>query len=424
MRIAIIGAGISGNVAAYLLSQSAEIVVYEREDRLGGHSATVDISYDGAPISVDTGFIVYNMGNYPVLCAMFDHLGVKTEASDMSFSVSLEKGAFEWCGDSLDSIFADRGNITSLSFWRMLAGILRFNSRALADLAADTVPDLSLGDYLKAIGVSDAVRDRYIVPMGAAIWSTPAAEMLAFPARSFLNFFNNHRLLHLRKPDWRTVSGGSRQYVEKLTTDFSSRIRKGCAAIKVNRLDTHVEVTDETGRTSRFDHVILACHSDQALALLEDASSEEREALAAIRYRPNNVYLHRDERLMPSRRKCWAAWNYMTANENGEVVVSYWMNKLQNLPKERPLFITLNPAEPPAPELTFGHYIYDHPQYDRPAIAAQQTIQRLQGQRNTWFAGAWLGYGFHEDGARSGLEVAERLGARIPWTAGKARETA
>lgn len=423
MRIAIIGSGIAGNAAAWALStgSSHEIVVYEKDHRPGGHSATVDIDYDGAPIAVDTGFIVYNELNYPNLTELFAHLDVQTQASDMGFAVSAKGGKREWAGRGeamLDGLFARRRNIVSLAHYRMIREMFRFNKCAAADYHANRLGGMTIGDYLAAGRYSSVFRDSYLAPMGAAIWSMPPARLLGFPAASFIAFFENHRLLHWDRPSWRTVTGGSRRYVEKLTAPFRDRIRLGVAATEISR-DAHgVTVRDSTGAVERFDKVVLATHSDQALALLADASPLERQVLGDIGYRSNDVWLHRDPALMPRRKAAWSAWNVLASDDpEAELTLTYWMNALQGIDKRKPVFVTLNPPAPPRPELTFGRYNYSHPQYDRAALAAQARLPGIQGRNHLWFTGAWTGYGFHEDGLKAGLTAAEALGASVPWRA-------
>ncbi len=421
MRIAIIGTGIAGNAAAYTLSTSTghDLTIYERDNRLGGHSATVDVDVDGRTLSVDTGFIVYNEMNYPNLTALFAHLGVATQDSTMSFAVSARGGRFEWCGRTervVDGLFAQRRNLLSPGYLSMLLEILRFNRLAVADRRAGSLVELPLGDYLEWRGFSKRFRDDYLIPMGAAIWSMSPAAMLAFPAASFVAFFENHHLLQWNRPVWRTVTGGSRTYVDMISRPFRDKVRLGTGVRSVRRSVFGVDVTDDTGRQDTFDHVIFATHSDQALACLADPSEQERDVLGSIRYRPNAVYLHRDERLMPRRKRAWAAWNVIQGNDpDAELCVTYWMNALQGLDPARPLFVTLNPPEPPAPHLTLGTFSYDHPQYDQRAISAQRRIPLIQGHQRTWYAGAWTGFGFHEDGLVSGLAAAEALGGRVPW---------
>ena len=422
MRIAIIGSGISGNGAAWALSGHNEVVIYEKRLRPGGHSATVDIDYDGTQMSVDTGFIVYNEKNYPNFTALIDYLGVKTEASDMSFALSANGGKLEWCGDSLNTIFAQRSNVVSPRFLAMLRDILRFNRNAVKDLRAGKISGLALGDYLDRERYSKGFVNDYLLAMGAAIWSTPINEMRAYPAESFISFFDNHQLLSLDQLLWRTVSGGSRTYVNKLLQPLAGSLRLASPVTQIRRQSGKVEITDISGATDTFDHVILASHTDQSLAMLADASALERAILGAIRYRPNDVYLHRDASLMPQRKQVWASWNYMSETEAGEtkdVTVTYWMNRLQNLDRSKPVFVTLNPFSAPDPDKTFAHFSYDHPQFDAPAQKAKRRLQEIQGQRNTWFCGAWCGHGFHEDGLASGLAVARALGAEIPWDRGQ-----
>ncbi|MGD9921660.1 MAG: NAD(P)/FAD-dependent oxidoreductase [Pseudorhodoplanes sp.] len=428
MRIAVVGTGIAGNAAAYALSSSRNsLTVYERECRPGGHSHTVEIDYDGSRIAVDIGFIVYNEPNYPDLTALFDRLGIETIPTRMSFSVSSNGGALEWMGggqrltETLNGVFAQRSNLVSLPFWRMLHDVLRFNREALADRAAGRLRGPTLGEYLATRRYSERLRRDYLVPMGAAIWSTPVDQMLDFPVENFVAFFDNHRLLHHERPVWRSVRGGSRRSVEARIAPFRDRVRLGLSVRAIERVREGVFVTDSLGRRERFDQVVVAAHSDQALAMLCDPSEQERSVLGAIRYRPNAVYLHRDARLMPKRRRAWAAWNFIRGNGRGEaggdVAVTYWMNALQGIDPERPLFVSLNPPFEPDPARTFAHFTCDHPQFDSSAFAAQARLYDIQGTNRTWFCGAWTGYGFHEDGLRSGLAVAEKLGGSVPWRA-------
>jgi uncharacterized protein len=426
MRIAIIGSGVSGNVAAWALKTGSEhdITLYEKEPRLGGHSATVDIDYDGVPVCVDTGFIVYNTLNYPNMVKLFDLLNVPTQESDMSFSVATASGN-EWAGKTkgvANGFFARRRNLVTPSHWRMLREMMRFNKMALADRAAgrfeNVYAGLSMGEYLAKNGFSKAFQENYLIPMGGAIWSTPPAEMLKFPAKSFVTFFDHHRLMQWDRPVWRTVTGGSRAYVERLTAAFQDSIRMRDAVTRVTRTSHGVEVVTKNGDTAVYDQVIFASHTDETFAMLSDASEAEQAVLSAVRYRPNDVILHRDPRFMPKRKAAWAAWNVRAVdNPDADLCVTYWMNILQPfIPQEKPLFVTLNPPEPIAEDKIFGRYHYAHPQFDDAAISAQQQLHAIQGQHRTWFCGAWQGYGFHEDGVLSGLQVAQSLGAKLPWT--------
>jgi predicted NAD/FAD-binding protein len=425
MRIAVIGTGIAGNAAAWTLSKRYPITVYDREPRPGGHSHTVTIDYDGTPVAVDIGFIVYNELNYPDLTALFAHLGVETVASCMSFAVSAGAGRFEWKGggenwrETALGLFAQAGNLLSPSYLRMLRDILAFNAQSVEDHASGRLAGLTLGEYFAFCNFAPRLLTDYLAPMGAAIWSAPASEMLDFPAENFIAFFSNHRLLQYDRPVWRTVKGGSSRYVEKLTAGFRDQLRLGCAVTSIRRTAHGVVVDDSHGGSESYDHLVIASHSDQALAMLSDADDRERAVLGAIGYSPNTIYLHRDTRLMPRRRRAWASWNFLRwqrqATTSNDVAVTYWMNQLQGIDADKPLFVSLNPPFEPAPELTFGKYAFEHPQYNAAAFAAQKHLGDIQGHRHTWFCGAWTGYGFHEDGLRSGLAVAEALGAPVPW---------
>ncbi len=414
MRIAVIGAGIAGSATAWALATGSthEVVVYEREARLGGHSLTVDVDLGGPPIPVDMGFIVYNEATYPDFTRLLAHLGVATKRADMSFCLADPAGGVAW---------TSRGRLPLPSGARArlrLAGDwIRYNHAAGADLRAGRLGDATLGEYLRRIGVSTRFRDDYLVPMAAAIWSMPLRDVLGLPARTFVAFFENHRLLRLSRPRWRTVEGGSRAYVERLTAPFRHRVRPG--AVRVRRHDLGVEVVDAAGHADRFDEVVLACHADEALDLLCDASETERAILGAVRFRETDVVLHRDMSMMPRVQDAWAAWTILDRpGPEGGPAVTYWMNALQGIDPATPLFVSLDPPRPPAPALTLARRRWSHPQFDGGAIAAQARLGEIQGARRTWLCGAWTGYGFHEDGVRSGLDVALALGAGVPWRAG------
>lgn len=415
-KIAIIGAGVAGLGAAWALRNVHDVTVYEKRDRLGGHANTVTIDYDGISIDVDTGFIVFNPLNYPNLIALFAHLGVESFQTDMSFGFSLDK-ELEWSSNGLSGLFADPANLFRPSFLRMLRDILHFNARAQSDLEANTLGGLTLGQYLDQLGLKSAFRRNYLLPMGAAIWSSTEQEMADYPAEAFVCFFNNHRLMHAKRPKWNTVKGGSKSYVTKIASDLDEAgVAFSDAAVTVRRTSNGVMITDVQGRTDSFDEVILACHSNQALNLLEDADADERALLGAIPYSPNEAVLHRDPDLAPARVGAQAAWTYLRETGSSEAAVTYDMNRLQGIPSDKPLYVTLNPVRQPKSELTFGRYQYDHPQFTTAGMAAQRIFNQVQGVRHTWFAGAWLGYGFHEDGFRAGLRAALRLGGEIPWT--------
>jgi uncharacterized protein len=423
MRVAVVGTGIAGNAAAYALSQAHHVTtldVFEAQPRIGGHSATVDVDYDGKRIAVDTGFIVYNTLNYPLLTALFDHLGVATQDSDMSFSVSIGNGDFEWIGrtrDVFSGLFAQRRNIVNPRYLGMLMEILRFQKAAKRDLDSGKLKGLTLADYIEAGRYSRYFRDRYIVPMGAAIWSTPVEHMLDFPAENFVLFFENHKLMHWDRPVWRTVTGGSRSYVEKLTAPFRDRISINDPVVSIERDTFAATVRTASGRVEKYDQVVLAGHSDESLAILKDASADEAQVLSSVEYRPNKVYLHRDISMMPKRKEAWAAWNFLRESDRaqGDVCVTYSMQHLQGIDPACPLFVTLNPPRPPRPDLVFQTFEYAHPQFTQVGFDGQALLKEINGRNRVWFAGAWTGYGFHEDGLRSGMEAAEGLGAVMPW---------
>jgi uncharacterized protein len=412
LRIAVIGSGISGLSCAWLLNQRHEVVVYERAGRLGGHTNTVTANAATGPVSVDTGFIVFNEATYPNLIALFDHLGVASRATDMSFSVSLEDGGFEYAAPAL---FAQRRNMLRPRFWSMLSEVLRFYREAPAALAALNDPSLSLGEFLRRGGFSAAFRDDHLLPMAAAIWSSPAEALLDYPAAAFLRFCDNHGLLKLAgRPLWRSVTDGSRTYVEKIAATLGSGVRTGRDVVAVRRTAEGVMVAERNGRQEQFDQVVIATHADQALALLDAPSEAERRTLGAFRYSRNLAVLHTDPALMPKRRRAWASWNYIGSPAG--LCVSYWMNRLQGLPGQD-LFVTLNPPQPPRPDALLRSELYEHPIFDAAALRAQDALWDLQGQGGVWFCGAHFGAGFHEDGLQAGLAVAEQLGGvRRPWT--------
>jgi hypothetical protein len=418
MKIAVIGAGVAGMGAAWLLSRSHEVVVYEREDRFGGHSCTVDMRGAGkTPHPVDVGFIVFNTRNYPNLVALLDHLGVATEESDMSFAVSLDDGRFEY-GSANRSYLAQRLNLLRPAFLRMSRDILRFNRLAPQLLTKCEDLDFTIGDFVAEAGLSDAFRDRYLVPMASCIWSMPIARMLDYPAQSFARFFDNHGLLTTGPQlQWRTVSGGSRAYVERIVAPLRARARLAVPARSIRRGPDGVMVRDALGQWDRFDKIVLACHADQALALLSDADARERDLLGRFAYSSNEVWLHGDETLMPRRRAVWSSWNYVadSAATGQPVSVTYWMNRLQNLGAAPPTFVSVNPARAPLPAAAHARFAFEHPMYDAAAIRAQRHLHEIQGGRDTYFCGSYCGYGFHEDALSSGLDVAEQLGVRRPW---------
>jgi predicted NAD/FAD-binding protein len=417
-RVAVIGAGISGLGCAWLLGQKHDVTVYEAKKRLGGHSNTVDVEMDGRQIPVDTGFIVYNEPNYPNLVGLFDALGVRTEASDMSFAVSLANGGLEWSGTTIGTLFAQKRNLARPGFHRMWLEILRFNRAAPRDWQAGRLDGQSLGQYLDTGGYGATFRQHYLLPMGAAIWSAPMEEMLAFPARSFVRFCMNHGLLTVNdRPQWRTVSGGSRQYVTRLRAATRATFHVDAPVVAVRRTQAGIAVTDASGRETLFDAVVFATHANETIQLADATmDADERAILGAFRYQHNRAILHCDVNLMPRRRKVWASWNYLGGAAGSEsLCVTYWMNRLQNIESSKPILVTLNPVVEPAADTVFGRFDYAHPLFDAAAVAAQRRLPALQGRDGFWYCGAWTGYGFHEDGLTSGIAVAEALGARRPW---------
>ena len=391
-RVAVVGSGVAGLACAWALSRDHDVVLYEADARLGGHANTRDVAWNGGEIAVDTGFIVYNQPTYPNLEALFSHLGIATAPTEMSFSVSLDRGAYEYAGSDLRGLFAQPTNALKPRFWSMIRDLVRFYRAAPRDLP--TLGDLSLDDYVAREGYGASFVRDHLYPMAAAVWSTPAAEVGAFPAASFIRFCDNHGLLKLTgRPVWRTVRGGSREYVHRLALSVGE-IRTGVPVQSILRLPDGVEVRDARGR-DRFDEVVIAAHADAALAMLAEPSAAERRWLGAFRYAANTTYLHRDPALMPRRRAAWAAWNYLAETGDARrLAVSYWMNKLQPLGDAPPLFVTLNPAAAPRDDLIHACEIYRHPQFDRPAMAAQRNLWSLQGVDRIWYCGAYFGSGF------------------------------
>lgn len=416
-RIAVVGTGISGMSAAWLLSRRHDVVVYERDARPGGHSNTVTVQTPDGAVPVDTGFIVYNEKTYPNLTALFAHLGVPTQPSEMSFAVSLADGALEYSGGSLNGLFAQRSNVFRPRFWSMLNDLWRFYREAPRDLPS--LDELSsLGQYLDARAYGEVFRNDHLLPMAAAIWSASPGMMLQYPAASFIRFHDNHGLLKiLNRPQWRTVTGGSRVYVDALTREFKDAVRLACGVAAVRRLKDHVEVCDGAGQVESFDEVVIATHADQALALLQNPTADERSLLGAFRYSTNRAVLHGDETLMPQRRSVWASWNYIGPRSEDvqcDPTVTYWMNMLQRVATSQNLFVTLNPRR--EPKAAIGEERYEHPIFDAPAMKAQRRLWSLQGRNRIWFCGSYFGAGFHEDGLQAGLAVAEAVGdVRRPW---------
>lgn len=423
MKIAIIGTGIAGNVAAYKLRQKHDITVFESAGHVGGHTNTIDVFEDGRRIAVDTGFIVFNDRTYPNFIQLLDEIGQASQASDMSFSVQAESGDLEYCGSSLNGLFAQRRNLLRPAFLRMLRDILRFNRAASDDAAASA--DESIGAWLARGGYSAEFRDWYLLPMAAAIWSCPTRTMLEYPFASFARFFRNHGLLQLSdRPQWRTVAGGARRYVERLLAPLND-VRLATRVLRARRdasgvtLDFVHSAPGLPRGSERFDALVLACHSDQALGILgAQASGAERAVLGAVPYQPNRAVLHTDAMLLPRNRRVWSAWNYSAGADglDGRTLsVHYLINKLQPLPFEAPVVVSLNPHREPAADSVIAEFDYAHPVFDARSGEAQAALAGLQGVNRTWFCGAWTRYGFHEDGLRSALAVANALGVYAHW---------
>ncbi|WP_448482958.1 NAD(P)/FAD-dependent oxidoreductase [Pseudoxanthomonas mexicana] len=411
MRIAVIGSGITGLASAWWLSQRHEVVLFEANDYLGGHTHTHTVEQAGREYRIDSGFIVFNPDHYPLLCGLFDELGVASQPTTMSFSVHSERSGVEYNATSLDTLFCQRRNLASPRFWGMLRDLARFYREAPALLEGDATGP-TLGDWLQAGGYGDAFRDEHLVPMASALWSSPPQGILAFPARYLVQFMANHHMLTLgTRPPWRVVTGGSATYVEALRRRWRVQERLSSPVLAVRRDADGVELDTLRGG-ERFDQVVLACHSDDALRLMQDADARERDILGAIRYQSNDTVLHTDTRLLPQRRKAWAAWNaHVPRDPSAPCTVSYCMNLLQGVDSPEPFVVTLNRSHAIDPARVLRRMHYRHPVYDHAMVAAQRRRHEIQGQRRTWFAGAYWGWGFHEDGIRSARDVVDAIQA-------------
>ncbi|KIQ96819.1 FAD-dependent oxidoreductase [Lysobacter sp. A03] len=414
MRIAVVGSGIAGLASAWMLSRHHEVVLFEADDRLGGHTHTHDVEQAGRSYRIDSGFIVHNPQHYPLLTRLFEQLGVASQPTTMSFALHNEATGLEYNATTLDTLFCQRRNLLSPRFLGMVRDLARFYREAPA-LLETADPGPTLGDYLSGRGYGAAFRDEHLVPMASALWSSPAAQILGFPARYLVQFMANHQMLQVSgRPQWRVVRGGSATYVDALRARWDVLERLNCPVLSVRR-HRHGATVESLVGSEEFDHVVLACHSDQALALLADADERERDILAAMPYQANDAVLHTDARLLPRRRKAWAAWNAWLPRDPAQAcTVSYCMNLLQGVQSPEPFVVTLNRSDAIDPDQVLARMRYHHPVYSHRSVSAQSRKPEIQGRRNTWFAGAYWGWGFHEDGMRSALEVAAGLGVRWP----------
>lgn len=416
-RVAVIGSGAAGLAAAFLLSKSRNVVIYESEGRLGGHANTVDVPVaNGRIVPVDAGFIVYNEPAYPNLTALFDHLGTPTAPTCMSFAASMRGGEVEYSGQSLSAVFADRAKALSPSFIRMLIDIAKFYKDARRALATGSALDQSLAEFVATNGYGAAFSRDFLKPMASAIWSTPSRRIFDFSAEAFLRFYENHGLLQVRNiPRWRTVVGGSREYVSRISAPFAKNARLNAKVETVARTETGVLVRDRAGAVDRFDDVVIATHADVALSMLDAPTEKERRLLSPFRYQHNEAFLHFDESQMPKRRRVWASWNYIGGED--AAAVTYWMNRLQPLDCAENIFVTLNPIRPVDPSRVAAKFAYTHPMFDLDVYKAQKELWSLQGDGGVWYCGAHFGEGFHEDAVQAGLAVGEALGGvKRPWS--------
>ncbi|QRV25384.1 NAD(P)/FAD-dependent oxidoreductase [Marinomonas foliarum] len=416
MKIAIIGSGISGLTSAYLLQQQHDVTVFESAERIGGHTATVNVEESGKTRAIDTGFIVFNDWTYPNFIRLMDELGVKSKPTEMSFSVSCQRTGLEYGGNNLNTLFAQRRNLLNFSFIGMLKDILRFNKEAILDLESGLLKEgVTLGEYLKEKGYGSRFASHYLIPMGSAIWSSTLDEMMDFPLVFFVRFFKNHGLLSVNdRPQWRVIEGGSSAYLKPLVSKFEDRIQLGADISKVERSAEGVVIHFADGSTQDFDQVVFACHSDEALALLADPSADERAILSAIPYRNNDVVLHTDTRLLPKKKLAWSSWNYHLGSDRTKpATLSYNMNILQHFSSDTTYVVTLNQTDMIAEDKIVGRFQYSHPTFTLDGIKAQDRWSEINGVNKTWFCGAYWRNGFHEDGCWSGVRVANGLG--ISW---------
>ncbi|MCL5796657.1 MAG: FAD-dependent oxidoreductase [Gammaproteobacteria bacterium] len=418
--VIVVGTGISGSGTAWLLAQAGhQVTLVEKDQRIGGHTCTQEVKMSGKTHAVDMGFIVFNRPNYPHLSGLFDYLGVDTHNTEMSFAVSRDSGKHQYGGADFATFMAHSPSRWRWSHWQLMFDILRFNKVALSWLKQTAFEEQeTLGNWLARHRFHQRLADAYLLPMSAAIWSCPPAQMLEYPAYSLLSFFKNHGLLQLEdRPQWETVIGGSRNYLQKLHQHPNIHIVSGVSIEHIQRTDTQVEVFFTEGKSLIADQLVLATHADQALTLLgQDASDDEIELLSPFQYQANHAYLHSDLTYMPGERKVWSSWNFIESDAQKPVQVSYWMNCLQHIESDRPLIVTLNPNNLPNVDLTWQYHVFDHPVFTPETRQAQLQLHRLQGKQRTWFAGSYFGHGFHEDGFASAVAIAQAWGITPPWT--------
>ncbi|NRB10653.1 MAG: FAD-dependent oxidoreductase [Rickettsiaceae bacterium] len=411
MRIAIIGSGISGLAAAYILTQKHDITVYEKNDYIGGHSRTIEVEVEKKLVPIDTGFIVFNKKNYPYLTSLLDHLKVKYNKSNMSFGASLKKGSIEYGTQNLNSIFAMKSNIFNIKFWLMLKDIFKFYRQAKITIQKN----MTVKELLDKINLGQYFREYFLLPMAGSIWSCKPLQILDFPAHSLITFFDNHGLLSIsNQPQWYSILGGSKEYVKKLTKSFVDKIHISRAASEVIRNKQGVTIIDEYGKSEQYDQVIFACHSDQVLQILSKPKAAELEILQNIKYQRSKVVLHKDDKFMPIRKSCWSSWVYLSEKPDN-LTLTYWMNNLQKLNCKTQIFVTVNPNKQIKQGDIFNEYEFEHPLFDLNAIKAQEKLATIQGKNNSWFAGAYNKYGFHEDGLLSAVNIAKKLEVDLPW---------
>ena len=417
MKIAIVGSGISGLSSAFLLGKEHEVTLFEKNDYLGGHSNTAEISYENSKIKVDTGFIVFNFRTYPNLKAFFELLKVDIQKSNMSFGIKdLDKG-FEYSGENLSGLFAQKKNFFNWRFLKMLKDITKFNKKSIQLIeSGQDLSNKSLGEFIDELKLGEYFKNYYLFPMAGAIWSCPLELIKNYPAKTFLRFFYNHGLLTiLNQPQWYTVKGGSKEYVKKIVANLKGEVKLNCDIVKSEKSGEKIILSDKSGKNYEFDHVIFASHADQTYKIIADKTKDEEEILSKVKYSKNVAVLHKDQNQMPRKKKAWASWVYLSSKKSNKVSLSYWMNNLQNIDQGKPLFVTLNPIEEVNNDDVFGVYNYEHPIFDDGAIKAQERLGEIQGKRNIWFCGAWTKYGFHEDGLNSAIQVAKHFNMEVPW---------